>query len=224
MSRTVADHPLELRNVVKEYDGGGETVRALKGVDLDVRRGEFLSVVGPSGSGKSTMLNVLGLLDVPTSGSVRLDGRDATTLSDRERTRARKESIGFVFQQFYLVPSLTALENVLLPTMFDAKDARPRANDLLERVGLGDRVDHRPNELSGGQKQRVAIARALINEPDVVLADEPTGNLDRETGRTVLGEFDRITETGVSVITVTHDDLVADYTDRTVRIVDGKLT
>ncbi|WP_255198580.1 ABC transporter ATP-binding protein [Halorarius litoreus] len=216
--------PLELRGVTKEYDGGGETVRAMDDVDFHVDRGEFVSIIGPSGSGKSTMLNVLGLLDVPTDGEVLVDGRDATTLTDRERTRARKEYVGFVFQQFYLISSLTALENVLLPTRFeDDPGARDRAVGLLERVGLGDRLDHRPDELSGGQKQRVAIARALINEPDVVLADEPTGNLDRDTGTQVLEEFTRIKSEGVSLITVTHDDLVAGYADRTVRIVDGRL-
>jgi putative ABC transport system ATP-binding protein len=221
---TARTPPLELRHVTKEYDGGGETVRALDDVAFSVDRGEFVSVVGPSGSGKSTMLNVLGLLDVPTSGEVLVDGRDATTLTDRERTRTRKEYVGFVFQQFYLISSLTALENVLLPTRFeDDPGARDRAVDLLERVGLGDRMDHRPDELSGGQKQRVAIARALVNEPDVVLADEPTGNLDRETGKQVLEEFTRIQEAGVAVITVTHDDLVGDYAGRTVQLVDGVL-
>ena len=216
--------PLQLRGVTKEYDGGGETVRALDDVSFEIDRGEFVSVIGPSGSGKSTMLNVLGLLDVPTAGEVLVDGRDATTLTDRERTRARKEYVGFVFQQFYLISSLTALENVMLPTRFeDDPGARERAAGLLKRVGLGDRMDHRPDELSGGQKQRVAIARALINEPDVVLADEPTGNLDRDTGTQVLEEFSRIKEEGVALITVTHDDLVAGYADRSVRIVDGVL-
>ncbi|MFC7234778.1 ABC transporter ATP-binding protein [Halosegnis marinus] len=217
--------PLELRGVVKEYDGGGEVVTALADVDFRVEPGEFVSVVGPSGSGKSTMLNTLGLLDVPTRGTVLVNGRDATTMTDPERTRARKEHVGFVFQSFFLIPSLTALENVTLPTVFhDDPDADERAADLLSRVGLGDRLDHTPDELSGGQKQRVAIARSLVNGPSVVLADEPTGNLDRETGEQVLAEFDRITERGVSLVTVTHDPLVADYADRTVRLVDGHLS
>jgi putative ABC transport system ATP-binding protein len=217
--------PLELCDVTKEYHGGGEVVRALVDVDLRIDRGEFLSVVGPSGSGKSTMLNTLGLLDVPTTGTVRVGGRDATTMTDAERTDARKEYVGFVFQQFFLIPSLTALENVLLPTEFhDDPGADERARALLDRVGLGDRLDHTPDELSGGQKQRVAIARALVNDPAVVLADEPTGNLDRETGKTVLGEFGRITDRDVAVVTVTHDPLVADYADRTVRLVDGHLS
>ncbi|MEF8779281.1 MAG: ABC transporter ATP-binding protein [Haloferacaceae archaeon] len=214
--------PIELDGVVKRYERGGETVTALGGVDLAVESGEFLSIVGPSGSGKSTMLNMLGLLDVPTAGTVRLHGRDVTTLDDRERTRARKESVGFVFQDFYLLPKLTATENVLVPTMFDPdRDAEDRAVDLLERVGLGDRTSHTPDELSGGQKQRVAIARALINEPEILLADEPTGNLDRDTGSTILSEFGRICEEGVGVITVTHDRLVTTYADRTVELVDG---
>ena len=217
--------PLELRDVVKEYDSGVEVVRALKGIDFRIERGEFVSVVGPSGSGKSTMLNVLGLLDVPTSGEVLLDGRDVTTFSDRERTDARKRYVGFVFQSFYLIDSLTATENVTLPTVYDRdRDATARAERLLERVGLGDRLDHTPGQLSGGQKQRVAIARSLVNEPAVLLADEPTGNLDQETGRSVLSEFRRICdEEGVAVVTVTHDPLVADYADREVELVDGVL-
>jgi len=223
--RTPETPPLELRDVTKEYDTGAEVVRALKGVDFGVDRGEFVSVVGPSGSGKSTMLNMLGLLDVPTSGEVLLDGTDVTTFTDRERTDARKRYVGFVFQQFYLIDSLTAVENVALPTVYDRdRDATPRAERLLERVGLGDRFDHTPSELSGGQKQRVAIARSLINDPAVLLADEPTGNLDRETGRSVLDEFRRICdEERVAVVTVTHDPLVADYADKEVELVDGVL-
>ena len=216
--------PLALEDVSRVYETGSETVRALQRVDFAVERGEFVSVVGPSGSGKSTMLNVLGLLDAPTSGVVLLDGEDATGLSDADRTRARKEYIGFVFQQFYLVPTLTAVENVTLPTVYDRdRDATDRAEDLLGRVGLGDRLDHTPDELSGGQKQRVAIARALVNEPAVLLADEPTGNLDRDTGRTILEEFARVCDRGVGVVTVTHDPLVGEYAAREVRLVDGRL-
>jgi putative ABC transport system ATP-binding protein len=215
--------PLELRNVVKEYDSGAETVRALKGVDFPVDRGEFVSVVGPSGSGKSTMLNMLGLLDVPTSGEILLDGSDVTTFSEAERTDARKEYIGFVFQSFFLIDSLTATENVTLPTVYDRdRDATARAERLLDRVGLGDRLDHTPGQLSGGQKQRVAIARSLVNDPDVLLADEPTGNLDQDTGTTILEEFTRICdEEDVAVVTVTHDPLVSDYADREIELVDG---
>ncbi len=216
------DTAIALESVTKQYETGGVTVEALAGVDLAVETGEFLSIIGPSGSGKSTMLNLLGLLDVPTSGTVRLQGRDVTELGDRERTRARKESIGFVFQDFYLLPTLTAVENVTVPTMFDRdRDATNRAVELLSRVGLADRTDHTPNELSGGQKQRVAIARSLINEPRIVLADEPTGNLDQDTGATILEEFRRICDDGVSVIAVTHDELVTEYADRTVELIDG---
>ncbi len=221
-SARAKDTAIALESVTKQYDTGGVTVEALAGVDLAVETGEFLSIIGPSGSGKSTMLNLLGLLDVPTSGTVRLEGRDVTKLGDRERTRARKESIGFVFQDFYLLPTLTAVENVTIPTMFDRDhDATNRAVELLSRVGLADRTDHTPNELSGGQKQRVAIARSLINEPQIVLADEPTGNLDQDTGGTILEEFRRICDDGVSVIAVTHDELVTEYADRTIELIDG---
>ncbi len=213
---------LELRNVTKEYDTGTEVVTALSGVDFAVESGEFVAVMGPSGSGKSTMLNLLGLLDAPTSGTRRLRGRDVTTLDDEAQTKARKEFVGFVFQDFYLIPTLTAVENVALPTLFDGDEHDDdRARNLLQRVGLGERLDHHPNQLSGGQKQRVAIARSLVNKPAVVLADEPTGNLDRETGTQILSEFRRICETGVSVVAVTHDELVAEFADRTVDLVDG---
>lgn len=216
---------LETENVVKRYESGGGTLTALKGVDFAIDPGEFVSIMGPSGSGKSTLLNILGLLDVPSEGQVRLDGEDVTDLSDRRRTRERKRTIGFVFQQFYLLPTLTALENVTVPRMFDRNPGiEARARDLLERMGLGDRMDHRPDQLSGGQKQRVAIARSLINEPRVVLADEPTGNLDRATGRQILDEFAAVTERDVAVIAVTHDELVNEYTDRTVELVDGVMS
>jgi putative ABC transport system ATP-binding protein len=211
-----------LDDVSKQYRTGGETVDALDGVSLGVDAGEMIAVIGPSGSGKSTLLNLLGLLDVPTSGTVRLDGDDVTDYDDEARTMARRRTIGFVFQSFHLVPMLTATENVLVPTMFAGRDRTARARTLLERVGLGDRLDHRPDQLSGGQRQRVAIARALVNEPRLLLADEPTGNLDRDTGRRILDEFERIAEEeGVGVVAVTHDELVTEFTDRTVELVDG---
>ncbi|QIO22377.1 ABC transporter ATP-binding protein [Haloarcula sp. JP-L23] len=215
--------PLRLVDVSKRYDSGaGGEVVALSHVDFAVAYGEMVAVIGPSGSGKSTMLNILGLLDEPTSGRVELRGQPTVGLTEKQRTDARRESLGFVFQDFHLLPTLTALENVRLPTAFLPGDATDRARDLLERVGLGDRLDHTPDELSGGQKQRVAIARALVNEPDVLLADEPTGNLDRETGTSILEEIRRITdEEDVGVVAVTHDDLVTDYADRTVELVDG---
>lgn len=219
-----SDPALELDTVRKVYDSGAETVVALDDVDLRVERGEFVTIMGPSGSGKSTMLNVLGLLDEPTSGTVRIDGRLTGDLSDDRRTTMRKELLGFVFQDFYLLPTLTAVENVTLPTIFgDGPPRRERAVDLLERVGLGGRLDHTPTELSGGQQQRVAIARALINEPRILLADEPTGNLDRDTSEQVLEELSGITTDGVSVIAVTHDELVTEYTDRTVELFDGRI-
>jgi putative ABC transport system ATP-binding protein len=171
------------------------------------------------------MLNVLGLLDAPTEGTVVLDGVDVTDLSDREMTERRKRFIGFVFQNFHLIPTLSAVENVEVPTLFgDDPTAHDRAVDLLRRVGLGDRLDHRPDELSGGQKQRVAIARSLVNGPRLVLADEPTGNLDRATGRSVLDEFTRIKEAeDVAIVAVTHDQQVSDYADRTIELVDGRI-
>ncbi|MEF8818331.1 MAG: ABC transporter ATP-binding protein [Haloferacaceae archaeon] len=219
------DAVVALRDVVRRYETGGETVVALDRVSVDARPGEFLSVMGPSGSGKSTMLNLLGLLDSPDEGAVLLDGRDVTDLDEEARTAERKRSIGFVFQSFFLLPTLTAVENVELPTLFGPDPTRRvRAVDLLERVGLGDRLDHRPSELSGGQKQRVAIARALVNEPRLLLADEPTGNLDRETGAAVLDEFRRIAdEQDVAVVAVTHDPQLSDYVDRTVELVDGRI-
>ncbi len=218
-------YSVALHGVVKRYPGGdGEPVVALDDVDLAVEPGEFVAVVGPSGSGKSTLLNVLGLLDDPTGGTRLLDGTDVTELSVAERTVARKESIGFVFQDFHLLPTLTAVENVTLPTAFDPGDADERAEALLSRFGLGDRLDHEPSALSGGQKQRVAIARSLINEPAVLLADEPTGNLDTETGEEILAEFDRVRADGVAVVAVTHDPIVEEYADRVVELTDGRLT
>lgn len=216
---------IELEDVTRVYDTGAETVRALDDVSVSVERGEFLTIMGPSGSGKSTMLNMLGLLDVPTAGTVQLDGETMNNQSEEDLTKARRQSIGFVFQDFYLVPSLTARENVELPAIFyddGASNPRARATDLLRRVGLGDRLEHLPNELSGGQKQRVAIARGLINNPAVLLADEPTGNLDRDTSHTILEEFARLTDQeNVAIIAVTHDELVTEYADRQIDLVDG---
>jgi len=216
---------IELEDVWKVYDAGGERVEALRGIDFAVEPGEFVAVMGPSGSGKSTMLNVIGLLDSPTEGTVRIDGRDVTDLTDEEMTVERKRSIGFVFQSFYLIPSLSALENVELPTLFDHDhDSRGRAVDLLERVGLGDRLEHRPDQLSGGQKQRVAIARALVNGPRLLLADEPTGNLDRATGKEILEEFQLFKEEDdVAIVAVTHDPQVSRFVDRTVNLIDGRM-
>jgi putative ABC transport system ATP-binding protein len=219
----VSSPVIEARDVVREYESGSRVLRALDGVDLTVRPGEFVAIVGPSGSGKSTLLNVLGLLDEPTAGSVRVDGTAAATLSTRERTAARRETVGFVFQSFHLVATLSAVENVMVPRLLvgSPEETRERARELLRRVGLGDRLHHAPDELSGGQKQRVAIARSLVNGPSVLLADEPTGNLDRDTGEDVLAEFERVTGEDVAVVAVTHDEQVTDFADRTVELVDG---
>ncbi len=212
---------IELEGVTRRYDGGGETVVALDSVSLAVDSGSFVAIMGPSGSGKSTLLNVVGLLDAPDEGRLYVDGEEVTGIAVDERTRLRKRTIGFVFQDFHLIPTLTALENVAVPTIFDPEPKRDRAAELLGRVGLGDRLDHAPDELSGGQKQRVAIARALINSPAIVLADEPTGNLDRDTGERVLSELTAVTDEGVSVVAVTHDPAVAEYADRTIELRDG---
>jgi putative ABC transport system ATP-binding protein len=210
---------------VKIYESGDKTLRALDGVSVSVDPGEFAAVVGPSGSGKSTLLNLLGLLDEPSEGAVTVDGTALSTLSKRERTELRCETVGFIFQSFYLVPTLTARENVAVPGLVreDRADLIDRADELLTRVGLGDRLDHYPNELSGGQKQRVAVARSMINDPDVLLADEPTGNLDRNTGAQVLDVFDEFTDEGVAILTVTHDEQVTEFADRTIRLVDGEI-
>ena len=216
---------IELIGVSKEYESGSETVMALSDVDFSAERGKMVTIVGPSGSGKSTLLNMIGLLDTPTAGVVRLDGRDVTDFSEDELTEERRTGIGFVFQDYHLLPMFTAVENVELPSRWDTSvDRHDRAIDLLERVGLGDRLDHRPDQLSGGQRQRVAIARSLINEPEIVLADEPTGNLDRETGRTILEELTRLKDDeNIAIVSVTHDEQLVEYADRTVRLVDGKI-
>ena len=214
---------IELESASKQYEVGDEIVDALREVDFSVESGEMVSVIGPSGSGKSTMLNLIGLLDTPTSGTVRHGGRDVSDFSADELTAERRSGIGFIFQEFHLLPTLSAVENVELPSMWDASnDRRERARDLLNRVGLEDRLDHRSDQLSGGQRQRVAIARSLINEPHVVLADEPTGNLDQKTGRTILTELERIKEADdVSIVMVTHDEMLSEFTDRTIELVDG---
>jgi putative ABC transport system ATP-binding protein len=214
---------IELIDVVKRYQNGEELIEVLKGVDFHADDGEMVTIIGPSGSGKSTMLNMIGLLDTPTEGIVRLNGREVTDFSEDELTEERRSGIGFVFQDFHLLPMLTATENVELPSMWDTKvDRRDRAVDLLTRVGLGDRLDHKPNQLSGGQRQRVAIARALINEPKILLADEPTGNLDQDTGATILDELTRLKQDeNIAIVSVTHDEQLLEYTDRVVRLVDG---
>ncbi|MFQ3476699.1 ABC transporter ATP-binding protein [Halonotius sp. F2-221B] len=216
---------IELVDVVKQYESGEELITALDEVTFQASHGEMVTIIGPSGSGKSTLLNMIGLLDTPTEGSVQLNGRDVTDCSPDELTEERRSEIGFVFQDYHLLPMLTATENVELPTMWEPQlDKHDRAVDLLSRVGLSDRLSHQPTQLSGGQRQRVAIARALINEPDVLLADEPTGNLDQDTGATILDELTRLKETeDIAIVAVTHDEQLVGYADRVVKLVDGTI-
>jgi len=218
---------MRLENVVKIYSLGETKVEALRGVNLKVHKGESVSIIGPSGSGKSTMLHVLGCLDIPTTGKYYLNSVDVTTLSQDELARIRAKEIGFVFQFFYLIPSLNAIENVMLPMMFDmipAEERWARAEKLLDKVGLRRRMYHKPNELSGGERQRVAIARALSQNPSVLLADEPTGNLDSTVGREIIRLFHKLNkEEGVTLVVVTHDPGIAHYSSRVVYMKDGKI-
>jgi len=198
----------------------------LRGVNLSINRSEYIAIMGPSGSGKSTMLNILGMLDVPTSGKFFFDGDDVTELTDSQLATARNRRVGFVFQTFNLLPRATALGNVELPLIYAGvtkKRRRERAEHVLEMVGLEDRMDHRPNELSGGQRQRVAIARALVTEPDIVLADEPTGNLDSKTGEEIMTLLDGLSSKGNTIILVTHEKFIADHARRIVHILDGDI-
>ena len=218
---------LQLSGITKTYTLGPVAIEVLRGVDLEVAGGELLSIMGPSGSGKSTLMNIIGLLDRPTSGSCRLDGRDVSTMSDDTLSGFRNASIGFVFQSFQLLSHLTALENVCVPLVyrgFGTAGMQKRARAMLEKVGMGDRTGHTPSRLSGGQKQRVAIARALVGEPAIVLADEPTGALDADTAGEVMGLLARLNrEDGVTIVIITHDAAVAGHCRRRVRIVDGML-
>ncbi len=218
---------LRTRELVKDLPLGSETVHILRGISLDIYKGERVGIVGPSGSGKSTLLGLMGGLDTPSGGMIEIDGLDITHLSERKLTEVRNEKIGFVFQFFNLIPTLTALENVALPIEFARHPkfaARKRAKELLELLGMSDRINHRPSQLSGGQQQRVAIARALANNPPLLLADEPTGNLDTEAGRLVLKTLQDIQqETGTTVVVVTHDPTIAGAMQRVLTLVDGQL-
>jgi len=215
---------IKLERVRKIYDTGKVKVEALRGVDLDVRTGEFLTLVGPSGSGKSTLMNILGCLDVPTEGTYQFEGERVETLSLNRLAEIRNRSIGFVFQNFNLLPYSTALENVELPLVFrgvSSRERRKRASEVLGRVGLGDRMDHKPTELSGGQMQRVAIARALVNNPRLILADEPTGNLDTASGQEIVDLFEELWKAGHTIMIITHDPNLPMRTERTLHMRDG---
>ncbi len=215
---------LEVRDVTKHYRMGSEVVRALDGVSLTIRRGEYVAIMGASGSGKSTLLNILGCMDLPTSGEYFLGGEEVSRLSPSHLASVRGRRIGFVFQTFELLPRATALKNVELPLIYArVRNRRQRALDALHRVGLGERLYHRPNQLSGGQRQRVAIARALAQAPDILLADEPTGNLDSKTGHDILLLFERLHEEGQTIVLVTHDITIAHRSRRIVRLSDGQV-
>jgi len=217
---------IKLENVCKIYPMGEDKLYALNNVDLVITRGEFSSILGPSGSGKSTLLHILGLLDEPSSGRIYLDDMEMHRLNENERARLRGKKIGFIFQMFNLIPSLTVLENVTLPALIyeaSTEEAEAKARKTLENIGMEQRLFHYPNQLSGGQRQRVAIARALINDPEIIFADEPTGNLDTKTGHDVLTMFHDLHESGKTIIIVTHDLGITKMTHRTIRIVDGKI-
>ena len=218
---------IETQQVTKTYDSGSNSVQALRGIDMTVRRGEFVAVMGTSGSGKSTLMNLLGCLDTPTSGSYLLDGVHVESLDKNALAAIRNQKIGFVFQGFNLLPRTSALENVELPMLYDRRgmkrDTRALAIAAIEKVGLGDRIDHEPSELSGGQQQRVAIARALVTEPALILADEPTGNLDTHTSIEVMALFQSLNDQGITIVLVTHEQDIAAYAKRIVEVRDGRI-
>ena len=223
----MADIVVRLENVVKTYSMGESEVHALRGISFQIEQGEFLSIMGPSGSGKSTCMNMIGCLDRPTSGLVEINGEETAKMTEKELAVLRNQTVGFVFQQYHLIPSMNVLENVMLPLKYahvERSERIERAEVALEAVGLGERMKHRPHELSGGQKQRVAIARAMVTQPKILLADEPTGALDSTTGKQVMELFRQInTEKGTTIIIVTHDPRIGESTKRCIRILDGQI-
>ena len=218
---------IKMRNIIRDFKLGQEIVNVLKGIDLDIERGEYVAIMGPSGSGKSTLMNIIGCLDTATAGTYILNGKDVSKMSDDELAEIRNKEIGFVFQTFNLLPRTTALDNVALPMVyagFSKSERTKRAIEVLNDVGLSDRMDHKPNQLSGGQRQRVAVGRALINNPSIILANEPTGNLDSKTSLEILNLFEDIHKAGNTVIVVTHEEDVAARAKRIIRLIDGMIS
>ena len=227
MKRRKKEKVIELKNVFKYYQLGDEFVKAVNGINITINKGDFIAIVGPSGSGKSTAMNLVGALDIATKGNIYLDNINIEHLEESELAQIRGRKIGFVFQTFNLIPTLTALENVMLPMIFQRiplEERRKRAAELLTGIGLGQRLSHLPNELSGGERQRVALARALSNDPEVILADEPTGNLDTKRGEEIAKMFNELSEKGKTIILVTHDMNIAKHADKIYRLRDGKIT